>query len=112
MRPLTGWLLIAGLLAACGGDPAKEGEALAKDIGCFSCHAETSNEMAPTLHGLWGTSVALDDGSTVIADAEYVRHAIVNPPAEVVSGWSGAMPFFPLNEEEVDQLVEWVRSLQ
>ena len=88
-----------------------DGPALAKDVGCLTCHTEQSNDLAPTLHGLWGTQVALTNGSSVTADAEYVRRAIVNPPADVVAGWDPTMPFFPLDQEEVDMLVEWVRSL-
>lgn len=67
--------------------------------------------MAPTLVGLWETQVALSDGSTVIADAEYVRRSIVNPPADIVAGWEPRMPFFPLDQDDVDTLVEYVRSL-
>ena len=100
------------ILAACSGDPASEGAALAQDIGCFACHAETDNDLAPTLRGLWESEVPLADGTAVVADSEYVRRSIVNPPAEVMAGWEPRMPFFPLNEDEVDLLVEYVRSLE
>lgn len=105
-------LLVGMILAACSDDPAVKGAALAQDIGCFACHADTSNDLAPTLHGLWGTEVPLADGTTVVADSDYVRRSIVNPPADVVAGWEPRMPFFPLNEDEVDLLVEYVRSLE
>lgn len=99
------------MLAACSVDLAVEGAALAKDIGCLSCHTEVSNDLAPTLNGLWESQVPLADGTTVVADAEYVRRAIVNPPSDVVAGWDATMPAFYLDQEEVDQLVEYVRSL-
>ena len=85
---------------------------MAKDIGCLTCHTEQSNDLGPTLNGVWGSEVALADGRFVTADAEYIRRSIVNPPADVVAGYEGTMPFFPLNEEEVDMLVEWVRTLE
>ena len=100
------------LLGACSGnDPVSRGADLFVDVGCHACHQDTSNDLAPTLVGLWETQVALNDGTTVVADAQYVRSSIVNPPADVVAGWEPRMPFFPLNEEEVDVLVQYVRSL-
>jgi len=102
-------------LAACsGGDPGgpdATGADLARDFGCLVCHTETGSDLAPTLKGLWGSKVALSDGTTVTADADYVRRSIVNPPADVVAGWESNMPFFPVDEDQVDLLVEYVRSL-
>jgi cytochrome c oxidase subunit 2 len=34
----------------------------------------------------------LADGSTVIADEEYLRHSILNPNAQIVAGFLPAMP--------------------
>ena len=99
-------------LAACSGDDADAtGADLARDFGCLVCHTETGSDLAPTLKGLWGSKVALSDGTTVTADADYVRRSIVNPPADVVAGWEANMPFFPVDEDQVDLLVEYVRSL-
>lgn len=107
-------LLVTSLtLAACsGGDPVSEGADLFADVGCQTCHQDTSTDLAPTLVGLWETQVALEDGTTVIADADYVRRSIVNPPSDVTAGWEPTMPFFPLDPDEIDVLVEYVRSLR
>ncbi len=105
--------LVAALAAAAcsGSESVSDGAALFVDVGCHTCHQQTSNDLAPTLVGLWETQVTLNDGTTVEADAQYVRRSIVNPPVEVVAGWEPRMPFFPLTEEEVDLLVDYVRSL-
>lgn len=107
-------LLVTSLsLAACsGGDTVSQGADLFTDVGCQTCHQDTSNDLAPTLVGIWESQVALNDGTTVIADADYVRRSIVNPPADVVAGWNSSMPFFPLDQDEIDVLVEYVRSLR
>ncbi len=67
--------------------------------------------MAPTLEGLWGTEVTLESGRTVKVDYQYVTRAITLPDAEVVAGYKPRMPAFGLSDSEVDQLVEYVRSV-
>lgn len=109
-------LALAFLLAACGGSgggpsPSPTGEDLAAEVGCLACHQETDSGTAPSLHGIWGTEVTLEDGSTVTVDEEYVRRSITDPGADVVEGYGATMPTFPLAEAEVDRLVEWVESL-
>ena len=114
---MTDRLLLAALalaLAACGGTDGTgqlAGEELAAEVGCLSCHRETSTGVAPTLHGVWGTEVELSDGRTVTADEEYVRRSIEEPGADIVAGYEAIMPVFPLEPDEVDSLIEWVRSL-
>lgn len=109
-------LALALLVAACGGggggqSPSPSGEDLAAEVGCLACHQETDSAIAPSLHGIWGTEVTLEDGSTVIVDEEYVRRSITDPGADLVEGYGAAMPTFPLDDAEVDRLVEWVESL-
>lgn len=113
VRGVAHLLVAAVSLAACsGGEDVSRGAELFVDVGCQTCHHDTSNDLAPALAGLWGTQVALNDGTTVIADAQYVRRSIVNPAADIVAGWEPRMPFFPLDPDEIDVLVEYVRSLR
>lgn len=114
---MTGRRLIAAavlVVTGCGGGDegaaATPGE-LAADVGCLACHTETDTAMAPSLHGIWGTESELADGSMVTVDDDYVSRSIVDPGADVVAGYGPTMPRMPLDEAEVDQLVEWVRSL-
>lgn len=109
-------LALALLLAACGGagggpSPDPTGEDLAAEVGCLACHQETDAGTAPSLHGIWGTEVTLEDGSIVTVDEEYVRRSITDPGADLVEGYGATMPTFPLDDAEVDRLVEWVESL-
>lgn len=109
-------LALALLGAACGGGgggqgPSPSGEDLAAEVGCLACHQETDSATAPSLHGIWGTEVTLEDGSSVTVDEEYVRRSITDPGADLVEGYGATMPTFPLDDAEVDRLVEWVESL-
>lgn len=99
-------------VAACSGPIGPlTGEDLATDVGCLSCHAAEDTAVAPSFTGLWGSEVLLDDGRSVTVDEVYVRRSITDPQADVVSGYSNAMPRFPLDDDEVERLVEYVRSL-
>lgn len=107
-------LLLA--LAACGGGDESTGNDstggdLAGEIGCFACHTDSDTDLAPTLEGIWGTEVTLEDGSTVTVDETYVRRSIMDPTSDIVEGYRGVMPNFSLSDSEVDRLVEWVESL-
>ncbi|HEX6287528.1 MAG TPA: c-type cytochrome [Acidimicrobiia bacterium] len=118
MRPATarsalGMALVL-VLAACGDDGSTDGlsgSELATEIGCFACHTDSDTDLAPTLHGIWGTEVELEDGTRVVVDETYVRRSITDPGADVVEGFDARMPIFGLSESEVDRLVDYVRSL-
>lgn len=102
------------LLAACGGGGntgGLTGEELAGEVGCLSCHTDRDTSAAPTLSGIWGTEVQLAGGRTVTADEEYVRRSITDPGADIVEGYNPIMPTFPLEGDEIDRLVDWLRSL-
>ena len=44
--------------------------------------------------GLFGKTVTLQSGETVIADEAYVRESILNPAAKVAAGFQPIMPTF------------------
>ena len=109
-------MIVAAALAVAGCGGGGEGaattpEELAADVGCLACHTESNTAMAPSLHGIWGTDRELADGSMVTVDDAYVSRSIVDPGADVVAGYGPTMPRMPLDDAEVDQLVEWVRGL-
>jgi cytochrome c oxidase subunit II len=81
---------------------------------CLSCHSASPGGRAPVLETLYGRPVALRDGSTVVADDEYIRNSILRPSAQVVVGYEDMMPPYAgqIGEEEVLALVEYIRSLK
>jgi cytochrome c oxidase subunit 2 len=115
MRKTVVGLVAILALAACSADRSAEeplsGEALAADLGCAACHTDVDTELAPTWNGIWGTSVELEDGSTVIVDEAYVRRSIDEPQADIVAGYSASMPVVPMSDEERSALVDYIESL-
>ena len=67
---------------------------------------------APSLDGLLGRTVHLQDGRTVVADENYVRDSILLPRKDVVAGFAPVMPSFAgqVSEEDVEALLAYLRS--
>src|SRR6478609_6406547 len=82
------------LAGGASGSPAEEGRKLFESLACVTCHRADSQGRGPRLDGLFGRSVQLADGSTVVANADYIHESIVNPTAKVVAGFQPIMPTF------------------
>jgi cytochrome c oxidase subunit II len=82
-------------------------------LGCASCHAGGPNQRGAKLEGVFGTQVKLVDGSTVLANEEYIRESILNPGAKIVEGYQPIMPTFKgqVSEEQLVSLVAYIKSL-
>ena len=50
--------------------------------------------------------------ATVTVDDAYLRRAITNPMAQVVSGYPPAMPPTPLTDQELDEVVRYIKTLK
>jgi cytochrome c oxidase subunit 2 len=95
---------------------AQAGERLFRQLGCDTCHREESQELGPSLRGLFGRQVVLADGRTIVADEAYLRESILNPNAKIVAGFPSpsSMPTYQgqITEEQVLQLVAYLKSLE
>ena len=89
---------------------AQAGAQLFVQYSCMTCHGQRG----PTMAGLYMSRVPLSDGSTVIADESYLRESILYPSTKLVAGYPPIMPSFhnQLNEEQVFQLIAYIKSLQ
>lgn len=88
------------------------GEELARSKGCAGCHGQDFGGGAgPDWIGLAGSEVTLTDGSTVVADRDYLVRAIANPSAELVDGFNLKMPANNLSDAEIDDIVAFIESL-
>ena len=96
------------------GSLALEGRKLFLKLQCVSCHSADARARAPVLEDLYGRTVYLRGGGTVVANADYIRESILKPQAKIVEGWEPIMPTFQgqVNEEEMIQLIEYVKSLR
>ncbi len=84
--------------------------------GCVACHSLDGEVIVgPSWLGLFGSEVPLDDGTTVIADEDYIRKSILQPAAQVHEGFNGNLmpPSFAdsLTAEQIDQIVAFIQSI-
>ena len=93
---------------------AEQGAELFRAHGCSGCHGENSTVHAPSLSGLYGTLVHLQDGSVRVADDAYLRDCILNPRSFTVAGYPPVMPDFSgqLQEDELMKLIAFIKSLR
>jgi cytochrome c oxidase subunit II len=92
---------------------AQQGGEVFRAHGCSGCHGENSTVHAPSLTGLYGTYVHLQDGSVRFADEAYLRDCILNPRSFTVAGYPPIMPDFSgqLGEDDMVKLVAYIKSL-
>ncbi len=119
---MTGWVTVMEPAAyenwltngTGGGTLPEQGERLFERYGCVSCHVANQQGRCPSLVGVYGKTVMLDDNRTVVADEDYLRESILNPNAKVVKGYKrDVMPVFEgqINEEGLIQLIAYIKSL-
>jgi cytochrome c oxidase subunit II len=96
------------------GTPAQNGERLFTDLACVTCHKQDATGRGPSLHGIFGSQVALVDGRVVVADENYLRESIMNSQAKVVVGFQPIMPTFQgqISEESLLQLIAYIKTLK
>lgn len=89
------------------------GERQFGQLGCETCHKETSSGRGPSLVGVFGKPVVLENGSEVVVDEDYVRESILNPQAKIVEGYKPIMPTFQgqISEETLLQILTYIQSL-
>jgi cytochrome c oxidase subunit 2 len=94
------------------------GEGLLRQAGCLDCHStDGTSRLGPTLKGLYDSDVEVFTAGKkriVIADEEYCRRSILEPEADVVTGYRDMMPSEKgrLTDEEIRQIVEFLRNLR
>ncbi|TYP66038.1 cytochrome c oxidase subunit II [Stutzerimonas stutzeri] len=103
------WLSQAGASESL----AEQGEVLFRQFGCSGCHGPAAVAKAPKLDGLYGRRVALENGSSVVADQAYIRDSILLPHKQIVAGYESIMPSFAnvIDEEGVLRLTAYIQSL-
>ncbi len=81
--------------------------------GCAACHGDVGDGgVGPAWTGLAGSDVELADGSSVKADAEYLRRSITDPEPQVVAGFTINMLTTELTDPEVSALIAYIQELK
>ncbi len=107
-KAYAAWLGTAGSESSA----AAIGQRLFHDYGCINCHNPDGHGPAPSLVGLYGTEVRLENGQTVTADESYIRQSILDPASQVVYGFRPIMPSFngKISEEQILDLIAYIKS--
>lgn len=99
---------------ASGGSLATQGATLYRRLGCGACHDAGATVRAPSLDGLYQSTVTLSDGRRVTADDQYLRVSILDPNAALVAGYPAIMPTYrgTIGEDEAIKLVAHIREMK
>ncbi len=93
-------------------DAGARGQDIARSEGCAACHGSNGQGgVGPSWVGLYGSQVELEDGTTVTADDEYLTRAITDPGADIVKDSTLIMPNNGLSDDEVADVVAYIRDL-
>jgi cytochrome c oxidase subunit 2 len=84
---------------------------------CPTCHSIDGSAMVgPSLKGLYGKKeIVLDPNGKekdAIVDEAYLARAIRDPGAEVAKGYPPIMPTTPMTEDELKQVIEYIKALK
>lgn len=96
------------------GSLASAGGKLFQDLACNTCHRPDAQGRGPVLQNLFGKTVTLASGETVVVDEAYIRESILMPGGKLTAGFQPTMPTFQglVSEEGILQLIEYVKSLK
>ncbi len=108
------WLAEAGNLFK-NMPPAEAGKQLYTRRNCQQCHSTDGTAgTGPSFKGIFGHPTALEGGTSVMVDENYIRESILEPQAKVVQGYKPVMPTYKgiLSDEEITDLIEFIKSLK
>ncbi len=97
-----------------GASHSTAGAGLYRRLGCGACHDAGAAVRSPPLAGLYGRSVQLADGRSMVADDQYLRDSLFLPNAAVTAGYRPIMPSYRgvASEEDAIELIAYLRSLR
>jgi cytochrome c oxidase subunit 2 len=82
----------------------------------MACHSiDGTPRVGPTLKGLFGKTVTvMTDGEErkVAADEVYLRKSLLAPNGDVVKGFSPIMPLEKMTDEEIKELINYIKGLK
>lgn len=100
-------------LAAAANTPEAKGKLLVDSNGCVACHSVNGAAgVGPTWLGLFGADVELANGSVVTADDAFLAESIKDPAATVVKGFQPTMPKYPFTDEEIANIVAYIKTIK
>ena len=114
-KEYTAWMGEQVALAAALDTPEARGQALVAANGCNACHSidGAQSPLGPTWFGVAGSEVTLSDGTTVIADDDFLTESIKSPQAKIVAGFENQlMPTYGFSDQQIADLVAYIKTLR
>ncbi len=93
---------------------ADKGGSLVEKYGCLACHSlDGTIKVGPSFKGLFGGTVVFVDGSTAVADEDYIRQCILEPNVKVLKGFKPLMPTFKgmASDEDITAIISFLKSI-
>ncbi|HXX80003.1 MAG TPA: c-type cytochrome, partial [Thermodesulfovibrionales bacterium] len=98
------------------GEKGGLGLTLLESKGCLGCHSvDGSKKIGPTFKGLYGSQVTVvtkGKERTITSDEAYLRRSILEPGADIVKGYQNIMPALPVTKEELDTIIQYLKTLK
>lgn len=119
---------VAAYVATCAAATAKDKDAcpgvvtgsggmgLYASLGCQGCHSlDGSPSSGPTFKGLFGSTGKLADGTTVMANEQYLLESILDPDKQIAAGYqpgvmSSVIKKGQIKEDQANQLVDFIKK--
>jgi cytochrome c oxidase subunit 2 len=93
--------------------PVERGKKWYNEKLCVTCHSLDGTKLVgPTFLGIYGRQQKMVDGTVVTTDDAYLKSSILNPMAQVVEGYPPAMPGGLLTEEQIPDLIEFLKTVK
>lgn len=81
---------------------------------CQQCHTiDGRAHIGPSLKGIYEHPVEFTDGTSTVADDNYLRESILYPQARIVKGYGREMSSFKgvLKDKEITAIIEYIKEL-
>ncbi len=94
--------------------PVEKGASLYVTKACNSCHSvDGTPNTGPTWLDLFGKDRVFTNGSTGVADENYIRESILEPARNIVEGYPNQMNSYQgqLTEAEIRSLIAYMKTL-
>tara|TARA_Y100000590_G_scaffold282766_1_gene318109 strand:- start:1308 stop:2324 length:1017 start_codon:yes stop_codon:yes gene_type:complete len=96
--------------------PEARGEQLYQTQGCIGCHSlDGAIVVGPSWLNLYGRQEQLEDGTSVIADEDYIRNSILYPADQIVDGFQNLMPANYgeiLSENDIEDIIAFIKTIK
>jgi len=110
------WVGVETARLAAIDTPEARGEQLYQTQGCIGCHSlDETIVVGPSWLNLYGRQEQLDDGTSVIADEDYVRHSILYPGDQIIKGFQNLMPANYgeiLSDNDIEDLIAFIKTIK